>query len=263
MARAWAVMPQVASRPIRPRTWSPCMCVMKMCETWLRLRSLRRSWCCVPSPQSKSQTSARCGGLKATHETLRARVGTPELVPRKVIRKVNPARVLDKPSCFPTDVLAALQPEAPGLERVRAGVGAAGGGPGGALCRRGRRPRLFNPDARARQVCAVEGAVNRERLAELARPGSQLAVFDDGPAASHPLDPFEGFDGAHQNCVRHIFRACDDVELVVHAVDEVDVCDAARAVHRLGARGAATAVGVRRAVFHAAVSLDLDDAARP
>jgi hypothetical protein len=62
------------------------MCVMKMRLTWLMFNSLRSNWCCVPSPQSKSHTSARCGGLTATHETFRARVGTPALVPKKVIR---------------------------------------------------------------------------------------------------------------------------------------------------------------------------------
>jgi hypothetical protein len=43
----------------------------------------------VPSPQSNNQTSARCGSRKATPETLRARVGTPELVPKNVISKVG------------------------------------------------------------------------------------------------------------------------------------------------------------------------------
>src|SRR5215208_4912775 len=90
MPRACAVMPQVASSPISPSMWSPCMCVMKMRLTWLMFSSLRSNWCCVPSPQSKSHTSARCGGLSATHETFRARVGTPALVPRKVIRKAYP-----------------------------------------------------------------------------------------------------------------------------------------------------------------------------
>src|SRR5438067_163385 len=153
MLRACAVMPQVASRPIRPRTWSPCMCVIRTRVTWLMFRSLRSSWCCVPSPQSKSQTSARCGGLKATHETLRARVG-----------------------------------DADARARGRLFVG-------------GRRVRLFEPDAAAEQVFAVKLALDAERLAELARPVGQLAVFAQGPAHSHQLDALDGFDGAHEHGV--------------------------------------------------------------
>src|SRR3989440_6128585 len=94
-------------------------------------RSLRSSWCCVPSPQSKSQTSARCGGLSATHETFRARVGTPALVPKKVIRKVQlsvfsfqkPSEVATSYCSLPANVSVALDPEAPRLERVFLCVG--------------------------------------------------------------------------------------------------------------------------------------------
>ena len=60
--------------------------------------------------------------------------------------------------------------------------------------------------------------------------------------------------------MRQAFRPGDDVELVMHAVDEIDVGYAARAVHRLGARRAPAAVGVRRTVSDPAVSLHLDDA---
>src|SRR5215207_5465431 len=118
MPRACAVMPHVASSPISPSTWSPCMCVMKMRVIWLMFRSLRRSWCCVPSPQSKSHTSPRCAGLKATHETFRERVGTPALVPRKVMRKTSTLYF----KSF-THEHVALHPESPGLERVLFGVG--------------------------------------------------------------------------------------------------------------------------------------------
>lgn len=67
--------------------WSPCRWVMKMRVSWLTLSSLRRNWCWVPSPQSNSQSSARWGKRRAMLETLRDRVGTPELVPRNVICK--------------------------------------------------------------------------------------------------------------------------------------------------------------------------------
>jgi len=39
----------------------------------------------VPSPQSNNHSSALWGNLRATLETLRDRVGTPELVPKNVI----------------------------------------------------------------------------------------------------------------------------------------------------------------------------------
>ena len=42
-------------------------------------------WCCVPSPQSNSQTSEDCDNLRANEETFLVKVGTPELVPRKVM----------------------------------------------------------------------------------------------------------------------------------------------------------------------------------
>ena len=42
-------------------------------------------WCCVPSPQSKSQTSDDCDNLSAREETFLVKDGTPELVPKKVM----------------------------------------------------------------------------------------------------------------------------------------------------------------------------------
>src|SRR4051812_26260241 len=240
MPRACAVMPQVASRPIKPSTWSPCMCVMKILVIWLMLRSLRRSWCCVPSPQSKSHTSPRCAGLRATHETFRERVGTPALVPKKVTRKTsNPlpfesnsesnfaAQTLDAYGSTPaahcllsllTDEHVALYPEAPRLERVLFGVVDAYARARGYLFRPQARARVFEPDARAfGQVFAVEAPVNSERLAELARPRSQLALLRDGAALPHHLDSLFGLDAAHEHGRRCVFRAGDHVELVVHA----------------------------------------------
>src|SRR5919107_1281060 len=159
------------------------MCVMKTRVIWLRLRSLRRSWCCVPSPQSKSQTSPRCVSLSATHETLRARVGTPALVPRKVIRTVPSARL--SCSLFPADELVAPDPEAPRLERVLARVVDADARACGYLFRPETRARRLDPDAPARQVFAVVAAVDAERAAELARPVGQLALLLCRPALTH------------------------------------------------------------------------------
>ena len=45
---------KLSSIPGRPKTWSPCMCVMKMPWTLLGLRKEWMNWRCVPSPQSKS-----------------------------------------------------------------------------------------------------------------------------------------------------------------------------------------------------------------
>src|SRR5438552_16536550 len=45
---------------------------------------LRRSCCCVPSPQSNSRT--RPSSITATEATLRCRLGSPALVPRKTMR---------------------------------------------------------------------------------------------------------------------------------------------------------------------------------
>lgn len=61
------------------------MWVIKIRDSWLVLSSLLKSWCWVPSPQSNNHSSARWGNLRATLETLRDRVGTPELVPKNVI----------------------------------------------------------------------------------------------------------------------------------------------------------------------------------
>src|SRR4051794_20547526 len=49
---------------------------------------------------------------------------------------------------------------------------------------------------------------------------------------------------------------------MMHPVNEEDVNRAAPSIHRLGSRRAPTAVRVRRTVFRAEVSLDLDDAPR-
>ena len=86
--------PQLASRPMSPKVWSPCMWVMKIRRIWLALKSLRRNCCWVPSPQSKSQISERWGRRRATLETLRDRVGTPELVPKNVISTASFSEML-------------------------------------------------------------------------------------------------------------------------------------------------------------------------
>src|SRR2546423_12377633 len=216
-------------------------------------RSLRSSWCCVPSPQSKSQTSARCGGLSATHETFRARGGTPALVPKKVIRKVQFSvfsfqfleTVRSSRFSLPADVSVVLDPEAPGLERIFLCVGDADARARRDVCGFDFCARIFDPDARACQVFAGACAANAERPTELARPACQLAFVLNRPAPTHPPDALFGLDGAHENRVRQSGGPCDDVELVVHAVDEVDVGRPADFIHRLGAPRATPAACVR------------------
>ena len=55
---------------------------VKVCED---LMLLLINWCCVPSPQSKRNTSELWDNFSAKEETFLVKVGTPELVPKNVI----------------------------------------------------------------------------------------------------------------------------------------------------------------------------------
>src|SRR5215831_19187442 len=59
--------------------------------------------------------------------------------------------------------------------------------------------------------------------------------------------------------MRRIGDVTDHIELLIHAVDEIDVGSAADAVHGFRAICAAPAKGMRRAVFRTTISLSFDD----
>ncbi len=63
-------------------------------------------------------------------------------------------------------------------------------------------------------------------------------------AFAHDLDTFNRFERAHENRMRRIRNVAHNVELVIHAVNEVDVSHAAGSVHRFRSLCAAPAVSV-------------------
>ena len=78
-------------------------------------------------------------------------------------------------------------------------------------------------------------------------------------SASYDIEAFDWFERADKYCVGNVLDIRDDIELVVHAVNEIDVCRAADAVHCLSAIRATTTVGVRRAIFGAAIGFSFND----
>ena len=80
-----------------------------------------------------------------------------------------------------------------------------------------------------------------------------------GPSV-RPSSGGTGSSGADEHRGRRILRLGDDVEAVVHAVDQIDVGVAGRTVQGRGALGAAEA-RVAGLVLFVHVGLDLDDAA--
>ena len=78
-------------------------------------------------------------------------------------------------------------------------------------------------------------------------------------STTNDVEAFHRFQRAHENRVRSILNIRYDIELVVHAINEIDVRRAARAVHRFRAIGAPAGVRVRRAIFGAAIGFGLND----
>ena len=85
---------------------------------------------------------------------------------------------------------------------------------------------------------------------------------DPATALAHERHALDGLERADEDGMRDVRDAGDHVELMVHAVDEVDVGGAADAVHRLRPPGAAAAIGMRGPVRGPAIRLGLDDGAR-
>lgn len=78
------------------------------------------------------------------------------------------------------------------------------------------------------------------------------------PARSHYLYSLNRLERAHQNRMRNIGDVAHGVELVVHAVNKIDIRHAARAVHRLSALRSPSSVRMRGPVFRSAISFNLN-----
>src|ERR1051325_4085555 len=103
---------------------------------------------------------------------------------------------------------------------------------------------LFKPDAIAEKIGAIECAIDAHRDAEFAWTTREIVIGMGAAPLAHELDAFDRLERAHEDRVRNVRQIADDVELVIHAVNEVDVSDAAAAVHRFGAFRAAPAESV-------------------
>jgi hypothetical protein len=111
---------------------------------------------------------------------------------------------------------------------------------------RGVRPEAVVDDIESRrfQQRPAQASIHLERLADQCRP---RAAADAGPR----------LQGADQNRLRGALLASDEVQAVVHPVDEIHVGPARRPEHHTRSRGEASK-GVRGAVLGSAVGLDLD-----
>ncbi len=79
-------------------------------------------------------------------------------------------------------------------------------------------------------------------------------------SSPHELEPFLDHATTNQDRLRPSRTDGHDVEAAVETVDEIDVGVAGLAPHRLGARCAATAVGVAGGIIDPEIRLDLGHA---
>jgi len=117
----------------------------------------------------------------------------------------------------------------------------------------------FEPNVISQQIRAVKPAINPHRYAEFAWPVGEVVIGLTIPALTHQFDSFDRFDRANQHCVRDFSSIRDDVELVVHAVDEKDICRSSNPVHWLGALSTSPTIGMCCAIERAAVGFGFDN----
>ena len=103
---------------------------------------------------------------------------------------------------------------------------------------------VFDPDTIAEQVGAVESAIDVEGDAEFAWTVREIVVRMPMTALAHQFDAFYWLERADEDRVWNVGYVTDDVELVVHAVNKIDVGHAAFAIHRLGSVGPSAAVSM-------------------
>src|SRR4029079_11097131 len=94
---------------------------------------------------------------------------------------------------------------------------------------------FFDPNASAQQICLVQFAIDSHRQAQTARTAGQFIFRSATTAAAHHFDPFRWFKRSYQDRMWNVFDVCDDIELVVHAVNEIDVSGATDSIHRFRA----------------------------
>ena len=115
------------------------------------------------------------------------------------------------------------------------------------------------------QIQTVLVPRNSQGLAKFSRPVSQiLADFLRLPALYHERSPFSRFNSPYEHGLALSFRTGDDIEAAVHAVNQVDITDAAGVEHRccpLGKAMKSMGSVVGKAVVTAAISFGLDDEA--
>src|SRR4030095_11342309 len=108
-------------------------------------------------------------------------------------------------------------------------------------------------------IGTIELTIDAEGQTKLSWTTSKIAIRSVMASCSHQLDSFKRFECTNQHSVRSIVNIGYDVELVVHAIDEINICGTANAVHRLGAFSATATKGVRCSVFRSSVSFRLYD----
>ena len=119
--------------------------------------------------------------------------------------------------------------------------------------------RLANGQGTAGNVCAVLRSRNGEREREFPRAAGQVfGLSGCRPAAPHQIKSGDRFQRSDQHAAGPALRFGDQIEALVHTVDEVDVGVAGRSENHAGAIGEA-ARGMRRQIVAAKVGFGLHD----
>lgn len=119
---------------------------------------------------------------------------------------------------------------------------------------------LSNIKRRAGEIGTIEAQIDAEGGTEPGRPAGQLPIGSAASKVAHLSDSGERLCGADQHRRRESLSLGDRVQKEVHTVGEVNIGEAGRPVHDLGARGE-SAMSVAGRIVFSDVSLDLHDAA--
>src|SRR3954453_14655988 len=85
------------------------------------------------------------------------------------------------------------------------------------------RNSFFNPDSISTQIGFIETAIDSQRNAQTSWSAGQLGFRTALAAATHHLLTLDRLDRAHQHRVRRVLNVRYHIELVVHAVNEINV----------------------------------------
>ena len=124
------------------------------------------------------------------------------------------------------------------------------------------QPTVAHEQIPARYIAPVVASCNAHGQRQFPRPIRQILITTHaGPPASHRCQSCQWFQCANQYTAGTTLGFRDDIQALIHAVDQIHVCMRGRAKQDLRARRH-TAPSMRGRVFEPQIRLGLDNACR-